>query len=221
MVPARGDRKKDAVYDFILDQLISRSYRFGGKIMVKEIAEATGASRQPIMAAMGDLRFAGFVVVTAQVGCEVVRPTRTEVEDFYLLFGRFEGLIAELAAQRQVPGEAARLIEVNAAFAALPPSARSSSLTYLEINREFHLCLHEISRSPALHRQQVANWAFSDFLIAQTYEVPPRLGIYAQEHQAIIDAILQLNPAAAREAAENHIRSVSRLVTDAMAKAPQ
>lgn len=212
----RGDRKKDAVYHHILEQMMCRRYRFGDKIPIGEVAEATGASRQPIMAAIADLRTAGFVLVTAQVGCEVVTPTAGEVEDFYLMFGRMEGLIAELAARRQRPGEARALQKINRSFAALNRNGRDASGAYLELNRCFHRGVHELTRSPALHRQQSLNWAFSDFLIAQTYEVPPRLDLYVGEHDAIVTAILANDPAAACAAAEIHINSVSILVRSAM-----
>jgi len=215
--PDRGDRKKDAVCDTLLRRLTSGHYRFGERILVKELAGTTGASRQPIMAALIELQEAGFVVITAQVGCEVVSPSLAEVEDFYLMFGRIEGLIAELASQRQQPGEAAHLRAINRRFASLP---KGQSLAYLELNRSFHNALYDIARAPGLHRRGSENWAFSDFLIGQTYEVPPRLRVYALEHEAIIEAIESRDGDAARRAAEAHITSVSRLVRRAMAGAP-
>ena len=75
--------KKDQIYQEILSRLFSGRYRFGEPIPVKEISEETGVSRQPIMTALYRLQDNGFVRITAQVGCEVVRPTVEEVSDFF------------------------------------------------------------------------------------------------------------------------------------------
>lgn len=92
--------KKAAIYDYILEKLITRQYRFGEKIVVKELSEETGVSRQPIMSALSNLQERGFVEITAQVGCTVYRPSSSEVRDFYRLFSTNEGLVAALAAER-------------------------------------------------------------------------------------------------------------------------
>src|SRR5690554_501074 len=92
--------KKAAIYDHILEKLMTRQYRFGEKIVVKELSEETGVSRQPIMSALSNLQERGFVEITAQVGCTVYRPDSRAVSDFYRLFSANEGLIAALAAER-------------------------------------------------------------------------------------------------------------------------
>src|ERR1700736_6239343 len=99
MVKLRAERKKESIVNELLHRFVSGRYRCGEKIVVKTICEETGVSRFPVMAALNDLRAAGFVVITAQVGCEVISPTPAEVHDFFLFFGRMEGMIAELAAE--------------------------------------------------------------------------------------------------------------------------
>lgn len=184
------------------------------------IAEATGASRQPIMAALEVLRSEGFVRIIAQVGCEVIAPTSREIEDFYLMFGRIEGVLAELAAGRGSREEVDSLRRVNALIERLPRERADSGLQYRALNREFHGIYHEMARSPKLHQQQIVNWAMSDFLIIQTYGFQPHLKAAAEEHAEIIEALAQGDRDAARSAAELHINSVSGLVTSNITRAP-
>ena len=75
--------KRDQVLDLIIDRLLHRQYRFGQKLLVKEISAETGISRQPIMTALNTMKSMGFVVIITQVGCEVIAPTAREIEDFY------------------------------------------------------------------------------------------------------------------------------------------
>ena len=59
--------KKDEIYDLVVDGLINARYRFGQRILVKELAADTGVSRQPIMTALGRLASDGFVRIVPQV----------------------------------------------------------------------------------------------------------------------------------------------------------
>jgi len=52
-----------------------------------------GVSRFPVMAALSDLRKAGFIIATTQGGCEVISPSGAQLHDFLLLFGRMEGIM--------------------------------------------------------------------------------------------------------------------------------
>ncbi len=210
---ARGSRKKDAIRDFVLERLLNGQYRFGDKILVKQIAEQTGASRQPIMAALAGLRADGFVHITAQVGCEVIAPSLREMSDFFLLFGRLEGLLAELAAARRQPADVAALRAVNAQILALSSRKPDSAARYRELNHRFHSAIYAAARSPTLGARQVLNWALGDVLICQTCGFLPNLKGAGHQHAAIIDAIEAGAADAARLAGEAHITAVASLVS--------
>jgi len=210
---ARGDRKKDAVREFVLERLLNGQYRFGDKILVKQIAEQTGASRQPIMAALGGLRADGFVHITAQVGCEVIAPSMREIGDFFLMFGRLEGLLAELAASRRQPAEVVTLRSINAQILALSSRKQNSATHYRDLNHRFHGMIYAAARSPTLHARQVVNWVMSDVLICQTCGFLPNLKGAGRQHEAIIDAIDAGSADQARMAGEAHIQAVARLVS--------
>src|SRR3546814_18292754 len=83
-------------YTTLFRSLVTAQYRFGQRLSVKEIAADTDASRQPIMAALNRLEAEGFVRIIPQVGCAVANPGREEIADFYLMFERMEGLLAEI-----------------------------------------------------------------------------------------------------------------------------
>lgn len=213
--------KKTAIYQHILEQLLTRKYSFGQKILVKEIGEETGVSRQPIMTALNSLQERGFVVITAQVGCEVVRPSRLEVDDFYQMFANNEALIAGLAADRGSPDEALRMAEINEKIKGINPQHSDASNSYRSLNVEFHRLLHSMAKSPILTTRQVANFELSDFFIVQTCGFQAHLGAVIDEHDEIVAALHTRNKKAAAKAAASHIHSVAKDVVSKMKDAEE
>lgn len=211
--------KKAAIYDHILEKLMTRQYRFGEKIVVKELSEETGVSRQPIMSALSNLQERGFVEITAQVGCTVYRPSSNEVDDFYRLFSTNEGLVAALAAERGQAQEVRRLAEINEKIHQINPAHTDADADYRRLNEDFHHCLHAMARSPLVSRQQMANFELSDFFIVQSCGFEAHLGQVTDEHEEIIAAIRAGDAAAARTRAMEHIDSIARQVVDALGQA--
>lgn len=208
--------KKAAIYDYILDKLMSRQYQFGENISVKELGEQTGVSRQPIMSALNNLQERGFVQITAQVGCSVADPWSHEVADFYRMFSANEGLIAALAAERGTPDEVRRLAEINEKIDHINPKHSDADVSYRKLNEDFHHHLHQMARSPLVSRRQMANFELSDFFIVQSCGFKAHLGDVSNEHDEIIDALRRKDSRAARAAAMEHIDSIAKQVTDAL-----
>ncbi|ANI53796.1 GntR family transcriptional regulator [Pseudomonas sp. DR 5-09] len=208
--------KKVAIYQEILQRLLTRRYRFGEKIFVKEIGESTGVSRQPIMTALNSLQERGFVQIIAQVGCQVVQPSPDEVADFYRMFANTEGLIASLAAERGTPMEVARLQELNEQIARINPAHSDASESYRNLNVDFHRLLHAMARSPIVSTRQMANFELSDFFIVQSCGFQAHLPDVTGEHDEIIAALSTRNHKHCKAAAMAHIESVSRHVIEAM-----
>ncbi|MBL8382764.1 MAG: GntR family transcriptional regulator [Burkholderiales bacterium] len=198
-------RKQESVYDHLLERFADGRIGFGAPLAVREIAAATGASKHPIMSALKELAAQGFVVITAQVGCQAIAPRAEEIADFFLMFSRMEGVMAELAARRRTGAEVDALAAINAAIARLPRRAAGSGERYRQLNREFHGAIHRMARSEALHRSLMANWAMSDFFISQSGEFARHLDEAAAEHAGIIAAIGAGAAARARRAMEDHI----------------
>lgn len=206
-------RKKDAVREQVLQRLLTGVYRFGDTISVRALSEETGISRQPILTALSSLSAEGLVTVVAQVGCEVAAPSAEEISDFYLMFERLEGLMAELAAKRRTEDQLRRLNAINTMISMIKPTDKDATETYRLLNREFHGLIHDMARSPLLEERQANIFTMSDFFIVQTVGFLPHLMNSADEHQAIISAISDKNPKAARRAAERHILEVAKYVT--------
>lgn len=218
--PPAPARKQDSVYETLLARFVAGAYRFGEALSVKRVAEETGASKHPIMAALKELQAQGFVRITAQVGCEVVSPSGEAIADFFVMFSRMEGVMAEFAAARRLDAEIDELALVNARIAKLPRRDPKSGERYRLLNREFHTRIHAMGRSPELHRQLRASWAMSDFFISQSDEFTRHLADATAEHEELIAAIRRRASARAREAMERHILGFRLKVLERLAAPP-
>lgn len=204
----QSSRKKDVIHETVLRRLISRQYRFGDAISVRELTELCGASRQPIMTALNALAAEGFVTVTPQVGCSVVSPSRQEIGDFFLMFGRLEGLLSELAASRGTPRQLSELEGINQRIAALDPANPRVAERYRVLNRNFHVAIHAMAQAPVLQARQSSLFNISDFYIVQTSAFDRYIAGAAREHDSIITALRARDSKAAMRAAESHIARV-------------
>jgi len=214
-----ASNKKNAIYHEILERLLSHRYVFGQKILVKEISEECGISRQPIMSALSSLQERGFVQITAQVGCEVVNPSSTDVQDFYLMFAANEGIIAGLAAERCKPNEIARLSEINEKIKLVNSGELAGTAeNYRRLNSDFHRQLHAMARSPIISARQIANFELSDFFVVQSCGFKTHLDAAIDEHAEIIASLQTGNPQKAKEVATSHIESIAKEVIKSMKK---
>ncbi len=208
--------KSNEVYDFIVDRLVNAHYRFGDRMLVKELSTETGASRQPIMSALNRLSVEGFVSIVPQVGCEVISPSQDEIADFFHLFQLIEGLLAELAANRRTERDIERLQTAQRRINVLLESENPSVREYVRLNRDFHCALHLMSHSPLLERKQRNNFNMADFFISHSVGFGAIMTEAVREHDRIIEAVVKQDPNRARLEAESHFASIAGSVLSSL-----
>jgi DNA-binding GntR family transcriptional regulator len=197
--------KKQSVSELLLRRLTSGHYRMGQRILIKELQRETGASRQPIMVALSDLRSQGFVTIEAKVGCQVISPTPRDVEDFFRMFAQTEGFLAELAAERRLASEIAQLRSTNERIRKLRIADPRSAADYAIFNKKFHSTIRNMAKSPAITERQAIAVAMADFLIQQTHGFQSHMAEATADHDEIIHHIERGNAVQARKCVERHI----------------
>lgn len=204
--------KKDEVYEVIMGRLLHAHYVFGQKMLVKELVQETGASRQPVMSALNRLNTDGFVEIIPQVGCQVIAPSNQEIADFFLMFQRMEGLLAELAATRHDPCELALLHAAQDDMITMAKESDPDPVRYAQLNRHFHEAIHTLAHSPMLGKKQHRNFNMSDFFITHSTGFSAFMDDAVREHDQMIEAITKRQPERARLTAEAHIAAIASAV---------
>jgi DNA-binding GntR family transcriptional regulator len=214
----RPDLKRDLVYDWLKRRLTTGHLCFGERLSIREISGQTGASRFPVQAAVNDLQVEGFLQVIPQSGVRVVCPTVVEIQDFFLLFSRVEGILAELSALRRSDALLGRMQAVQDKIRALDSTESVSGERYRRLNQTLHGLLHTAANSPHLQRAAKANWSMSDFLINQSNLFRSHLEESVDQHDEVLAAISARDAPAARREMEAHIMSFGADVISNMFK---
>jgi len=169
-----------------------------------------GVSKQPVMEALRRLSGEGMIEILPQVGSRVASYDLRDVEDFYQMFGAFEGTIAEIAATRRTNAQLADLDMISHRIGLLraETDAGLRARDYRAWNRQFHHTIHQMTHSPIMVDTSHRMWDLSDFLI-NTIGIQQPLSSALNErhddHERIRHAVHAGNPAKARAEMEGHI----------------
>lgn len=183
--------KAGQIFDALEQRFARGHYKFGKALSAADLAAEFGVSRQPITVALNQLRAAGYVIVTAQVGCRVVCPSADEIRDFFQIYGRMEGTMAALAAERHEAGEVGVLEDICQVIEAATPPSSGLPEHYAELVGEWHSGIRLLARSPTLTWRLASFWRMSDFYLwngAPNFS-PESIGIANEQRRNITRAI--------------------------------
>jgi len=190
----------------------------GEMLSEQDLARRFGVSRSPVREALIKLSEAGLVRVLPQRGTQVVKISRTGVEDARFIREAVESAVVREAAIKASP---AMLAELSASLTRQRRAERSKTTEeFLELDEEFHRLLAEAARRPAAWRMiedvkpQMDRVRFLDMK-----QAVPRHIVIAQ-HVVIVDAIKAGDPEAAERAMRQHLSEILRSLPELAAQYP-
>jgi DNA-binding GntR family transcriptional regulator len=200
--------KAGRVYAELERRLTRGEYKFGQNISVLGIAKSLRVSRQPVMTALSQLRAAGYIVITPQVGCRVITPTEQEIADFFRLFASMEGVMVRLATERCQPGDLELLRYVATECRAVKVEPGHIPPAYAELVGAFHDVIHSMARTPHLTQRVRSFWRMSDFLLwnGEPNVQAGAIEVAHSERDAIVEAIATGDADRAARLMDVHVR---------------
>jgi len=203
--------KSRVVCDEIERRLVRGVYRFGDEILVNDLVREFGASRAPVMSAMNYLRAEGYLIITPQVGCKVISPTPSEIQDYFFVYGRVEGAFAAMAAERHEQHELVALRAIQQHIRQLTPKrGESISEPFVERVADFHRMLHNMSHSKYEAERASKYMRMSEFFLfnSNAMVVPggAPLAMADKQRADIIEAIANRDAEEASRLMEIHVR---------------
>lgn len=191
------------VYDIITDWLLTGAIAPGERISDRRIAEELGVSRTPVREALIRLERHQIVTTEPRKGTRVRVPTAEDISEIYDVRLLLEGLAAECAAKRISDASLARLQETCDNFEA--GIAQGSIESCARADYEFHRtvvleCGHKCVIN-VLHDFDLTLFAIG----SRTPDYISRAHRYLAEHRTIMEALLQRDASAARDALQRHI----------------
>lgn len=187
----------------LADEIVSGVLEPGTPLDEQELAARFGVSRTPVREAIRQLSSSGLVSVRPHRGAVVALPTPTQLNDMFEAMAELEALCAGLSARNMTIIERRALQALHEQLLAL--AQKDDPARYHEKNEAFHAAIYSGSHNGYLAelalmtRSRVAPFRRAQFRAAG------RLGGSYQEHDLIVQAILNADPGAAVEAMRAHI----------------
>lgn len=133
--------KKEIVYDFLLEQFISRKYQTGDRINISQIATECNVSEIPVREALRQLEGDGYVKFTSNQGAFAIGINRNEISQLVQVKGVLEGFASRLSVDYLTKDDISNLREINEQMRVA--MEQNNSELYSSLNLKFHrsICL--------------------------------------------------------------------------------
>jgi DNA-binding GntR family transcriptional regulator len=198
------DKLSVKVYKALKRDIIRGLHPTGEPLTEKELAKQYKASRTPVREAALRLQEDRLLRIVPNRGYFVSPITLQELTDIYEYRSAVECAAAELAARKGTDSELLKKL-IELAETSYQPDSIESYMEFIEADTVFHVGIARLSRNQMLIRAvnearcQMERIMYAAIDIHYFGEVPTK------EHRAIMRAIVEHNPDAARRHMHDHI----------------
>jgi DNA-binding GntR family transcriptional regulator len=199
------DTTAKAVAERLRDEIQEGSLAPGTRLRQNEIAQRFGVSTTPVREAFAQLQAEGLVRIDPHRGAVVFHPTAEDLIEFY----EIREVLESLAVARAIPNLQRDVVKDLGAM--IERMRRTDDpRRWLKLNDEFHLRLYASARMPRLlaliENLRDASTPYIYMFVAAR---PPSERAN-EEHQAILDACVAGDAAAAERAIRMHLDSAAQ-----------
>lgn len=183
------------------DQILINQLKPGERLIADDLALTFGVSRSMIREALLLLATEGFINIIPRKGTFVTQMSAKQANDLFEVRLLLEGQVASLAAERRTAENLRELRETADLGLAVALAGNVEQLPAL--NTRFHNLLADTADNDYLTEtlsrlSNIIQWVYSRRIIERSTDS-------WKEHLRIVDAIEQMDPAAARSASHEHI----------------
>ncbi|WP_293910315.1 GntR family transcriptional regulator [Deinococcus sp.] len=204
---ARPALVREEVYLHLRAAILGGEYLPGERLSEALLGVRLGVSRTPIREALMRLTQDGLIDAEANKGVRVRRLELREVRETYVVREELDGLAAALAADAHTDADAALL---KAALETLERTPQGGA-RQTPLDLAFHRCVAAASHNAVL----LSLCGDLEVRVALIKHLSPSSNTSpqtAEQHRAILEAVLRRDPDAARAAARQHVRTFAALV---------
>ena len=203
----------ESVYETLRRAIVRGIVPTGQRLIVTTLAVEMGVSRTPVRDALSRLETMGLVRRTGR-SYAVAGLSPADVEDIMVVRSALEGMAAALAAPRITDVEIDQLRELAQALD--DAGLRGDTDKYRSLHRAFHAQVTACSRNVYLQRTLASLMDFIDLVWEATSPNRERFTRAREQHGEIVRALAHRDPARARRALVDHVKSSMGLIRIAL-----
>jgi len=184
-------------------EILSGKLKPGSRISEESVCARYGVSRTPVREALKHLSSEGFVDIRPHQGaCVAQLATGVLIETFELM-SLLEADCAALAARRGTPEDHKALVAAH--DACKRAAKRNDARAFYIANARFHESIYRASHNTLLEAQTLALRNRLEPYRRETTFHAGLMSLSLREHEAILEAIVQMQESAARSSMHGHL----------------
>ena len=203
----------DRVYEYLLDQIVSGTIKYGDNISIKQIAAELSVSTMPVREAVKRLEFEQVVSIKPRSSCRVRKPSRKMIREVYELREVLELYAVSKSLARVDPEALGRLHRIVDRMRALRGDADAAGRekTAVTLDHEFHSELCALAGNDFLNAyyRQLSLHVNMTLIHEKTFH---RLEREWPEVHAEILRCIEEEPSRAAEMLQRHFANVTALL---------
>lgn len=193
----------EAAYQAIRANILDNKWSPGFQATELEVATQLNMSRTPVHEALVRLQQEGLIEVVPRHGLRVLPVSPADMKEIYEVLTSLESTAAELAAARHLGAEELRPLEE--ASEAMDAALKRDDLdAWAKADEMFHAQLLDLCGNRMLKQMVLNTWDRAHRARMVTLRMRPKPTHSTREHRALVKAIRQGDPVAAREVQRAH-----------------
>ncbi len=137
-------RLPEQILEKLMDWIMDGKIHMGQKLNTDEVAQMLGVSRMPVRETLKSLEKMGIAESTPYAGARVVKLTKEDVREIYIMRKAIEPIAAYYACKKINDQQIAEIEEIQGRFEEEMLSEKPRAKQIYLLNREFHFAIYNI-----------------------------------------------------------------------------
>ena len=218
LTPLKRQTLSFDVYDQFKDLLMSGRMIPGEQISLRGIASAFGVSVMPVREAVHRLTAEQALELTPKRALRVPMMTVSQFREITTIRINLEGLATERAAQLLSAAAIAKIAMLNSLFSEEMAKPKPDGAKLIVLNKAFHFAVYDGARMPTLMKLIEVLWVRIGPILNYDLRSGSRRvsdGVAASHHGRLVEALMQNDSAAARDALRGDIETAADFIVSA------
>ncbi|MEW6666730.1 MAG: GntR family transcriptional regulator [Thermodesulfobacteriota bacterium] len=202
-VPIKKQSLQKTVCETLRQAILEREIQPAEQINIRKLAEKLGVSTMPIREALRELEAEGLITFSSNKRILATRLSVEDLREIYSIRIPLEGIAIERCFEHENKQYLARLEELHRRM----KRVKVTGAEWFNINRSFHMTLHEMAGSPRLFSILQGLWNSTGPYLRIFSDNKKAVNLANREHALLLDALRTGNRPQAKKVLRNHLQN--------------